>query len=314
MNGLEAHIQISHEVSSSLKTGWPVVALESTVIAHGLPHPVNVETALELEDTIRKSRAIPATIAVLDGVIRVGLTKEEIERLAGDRDNILKLGARDLPAALAAKKDGATTVSATSFIASKVGIEVFVTGGMGGVHHGASRTLDISSDLWELAHSGVIVVCAGAKAILDLPATLEWLETHQVPVFGYGTEEFPGFYSRKTGLWIERVDTPEEVADRFLIQRDIGMRSGMVVGVPIPAEHELRVGDPISEALVEAERRNIKGKDVTPWVLAHLSEMTAGKTVASNIALLKNNAAVGAEIAKALAFRRQIEKGAREIV
>jgi pseudouridine-5'-phosphate glycosidase len=277
----------------------PVVALESTVIAHGLPYPTNLETALELEEIIRDSGATPATIAVLDGKIRVGLSREEIERLAKG-EGISKVGTRDLPGVIARKESGATTVSATAFIASKAGIKVFVTGGIGGVHIGAEQTLDVSSDLWELANTSIIVVCAGAKAILDLPGTLEWLETHQVPVVGYRTDEFPGFYARQTGLPVERADTPEEVARRFAVQRGLGMRGALVVGVPIPQEDELQVGDLIEKAVREAESRGIRGKEVTPWTLARLDDLTEGRSVAANIALLRNNARIAAETSAAL--------------
>lgn len=298
---------ISQAVESAFESSMPVVALESTVIAHGLPYPANLETALELEEIIREAAATPATIAVLDGEIRVGLSKDEIERLARG-EGILKVGTRDLPGAIARKESGATTVSATAFIASKAGIEVFVTGGIGGVHIGAERTLDISSDLWELANTSIIVICAGAKAILDLPATLEWLETHQVPVLGYRTDEFPGFYTRRTGLPVERVETPEEVARRFAVQRGLGMRGALVVGVPIPEEDELQVGDLIERAVREAESRGIRGKEVTPWILARLDDLSEGRSVAANIALLKHNARVGAQIAGAV---RKLEDDAK---
>jgi len=299
---IESYTHVSQEVGGALQAGWPVVALESTVIAHGLPYPSNLETALAVEEIIREAGATPATLAVMSGRIRVGLSRREIELLARG-EGILKLGTRDLPGAMASGADGATTVSATAFVASRVGISVFVTGGIGGVHHGAEHTFDVSSDLWELANSSIIVVCAGAKAILDLPATLEWLETHQIPVLGYRTDEFPGFYSRSTGLTIDRVDTPEEAADRFGVQRSLGMRGGMIAAVPVPEEYALDVSDEIAQAVKEAEQRGIKGKEVTPWLLTRLDELTGGKSVRTNIALLKNNALIGAEIAKAVASR-----------
>ena len=292
-------MNISEEVKAALNAGKPVVALESTVIAHGLPRPSNLETALAVEEIIRRTGAVPATIAVIGGEIRVGLSCGEIERLANGKD-ILKLGTRDLPAALASGRDGATTVSATAFIAAKAGIRVFVTGGIGGVHRGAARTLDISSDLWELANTSIIAVCAGAKAILDLPATLEWLETHQVPVVGCRTDEFPGFYSRHTGLPVERVDSPDEIAERFNIQRSLEMRGGMLVAVPVPEEYELDVSVEIEQAVAEADRQGIRGKELTPWLLSRLDELTGGRSVKTNITLLKNNADVGTQIAKAL--------------
>jgi len=296
---METHLHFSKEVAAALNERRPVVALESTVIAHGLPRPSNLEVALEIEGTVREYGATPATIAVLGGVMHVGVAPDEIEHLARS-EGILKLGTRDLPSAIASELDGATTVSATAFIASKAGIRVFVTGGIGGVHLGAERTGDVSSDLWELANTSIIVVCAGAKAILDLPATLEWLETHQVPVLGYKTGEFPGFYSRRTGLSVERVDAPEEVARRFEIQRKLGMRGGMLVAVPVPEDFELDLSAEISQAVEQASKAGIKGKELTPWLLSRLDELTEGKSVRTNIALLQNNARTGAEIAGAL--------------
>ena len=294
---METFLQIADEVTDALSGGTPVVALESTVIAHGLPRPSNLETALALEKIIRDAGGIPATIAVLKGKICVGLTADQIACLATG-EGILKLGARDLPAAMARKADGATTVSATAYIASRAGIAVFVTGGIGGVHRG--QTGDVSSDLWELAHSSIIVVCAGAKAILDIPATLEWLETHEVPVLGYQTDIFPGFYSRSTGLTVDRANSAEEVAGRWEAHRRLKMRGGMIVGVPIPQEHELDLTQEIAQAVEEVGHLGIRGKELTPWLLAKLDELTAGKSVSANIALLKSNARVGSEIAKCL--------------
>jgi len=295
---MDVNLCISDEVRGAVDGGRPVVALESTVIAHGLPHPLNLETALELESIIREAGAVPATIAVLGGRMKVGLTRDEIERLA-EREGILKLGTRDLPGAVASGVDGATTVSATAFIAARARISVFVTGGIGGVHLGADRTGDVSSDLWELANTSIIVVCAGAKAILDLPATLEWLETHQVPVVGYRTDEFPGFYSRKTGLRVERVEDAADIAARFSIQRQLGMRGGMLVAVPVPQEFELDLTSEIEQAVREADREGVRGKELTPWLLVRLDELTEGRSVRTNIELLKNNARIGAEIATA---------------
>lgn len=296
---METHLHFSKEVAAALNEHRPVVALESTVIAHGLPRPSNLEVALEIEGTVREYGATPATIAVLGGEMRVGLSPDEMEHLA-QSEGVLKLGTRDLPSAITSKFDGATTVSATAFIASKAGIRVFVTGGIGGVHLGADHTNDVSSDLWELANTSIIVVCAGAKAILDLPATLEWLETHQVPVLGYKTGEFPGFYSRRTGLPVEHVDAPEEVARRFEVQRKLGMRGGMLLAVPAPEESELDLSAQISQAVEEASKAGIRGKELTPWLLARLDELTEGRSVATNIALLRNNARVGASVAEAL--------------
>ncbi|MHB0912559.1 MAG: pseudouridine-5'-phosphate glycosidase [Armatimonadota bacterium] len=283
-------VSVSDKVGSALAAGAAVVALESTVIAHGLPYPRNLETALALEAEICRAGAIPATVAVLDGVLRAGLSEAELSRLSG----VEKLGTRDLPSAISRGTSGATTVSATAFIASLVGIQVFVTGGIGGVHR---TPADISSDLWELTKSEVIVVSSGAKAILDLPATLEWLETHQVPVLGYGTDEFPAFYSRSTGLHVEEVDAAG-VAARWTAKKALGMRGGMLVAVPIPEEHELCVDDLIDRAVTEAAEQGISGKEFTPWVLARLSELSGGRTVDANISLLINNARAGAEIAR----------------
>lgn len=293
-------MQISPEVKDAIESGEPVVALESTVIAHGLPYPANLETALTLEEVIRKHGVVPATIAVIRGDIRVGLSHSEIEFLSTDKA-VLKLGTRDLPSAVPSGRTGATTVSATSFIASKAGIGVFVTGGIGGVHRGAGRTLDISSDLWGLAGSSIIVVCAGAKAVLDLPATMEWLETHQIPVLGYRTDEFPGFYTAKTGLIVERVETPEDAAQRFVMQRKLGMRGALIVGARVPSEHDLDLSREIDQALGEMSRAGIAGKAVTPWLLARLEALTGGASVTTNIALLRNNASIGAKIARAAA-------------
>lgn len=300
---MENFLQIADEVTDALNAGKPVVALESTVIAHGLPHPSNLETALALEEIIREAGVIPATIAVLKGKIRVGLSTGEFAHLATG-EGILKLGARDLPAAMARNADGATTVSATAYVAAKLGINVFVTGGIGGVHR--AQAFDVSSDLWELARSNIVVVCAGAKAILDILATLEWLETHEVPVLGYQTDFFPGFYSRNTGLSADRVDSAEEIAVRWEAHRRLSMRGGMIVAVPIPQEHELDLTREIAEAVDEVGRLGIRGKELTPWLLARLDELTAGKSVSANIALLRNNARVGAEIAAAIAGRRHV--------
>lgn len=296
---MEAHLHISREVLEAELESKPVVALESTVIAHGLPYPLNFETVLEVESIIRKAGAVPATIAILGGEVRIGLSEQELEHLSKG-PGILKLGTRDLPAAMASGADGALTVSSTAALACRADINVFVTGGIGGVHRGADHTFDISSDLWELANNSIIVVCAGAKSLLDIPATLEWLETHQVPVVGYQTDEFAGFYSRTTGLKVDRVDTPQEVAERFQMQRSLCMRGGMLVAVPVPEEHDLDISTEIATAVNNAACQGIVGKALTPWLLGKLDEMTGGRSVASNVVLLKNNARVGAEVAKAL--------------
>lgn len=296
-----------------------VVALESTVISHGLPYPHNLHLALRLEEIIRERGAVPATIGILRGEIVVGLSRAEIEHLATAPD-VRKVSRRDLPIVVARKLDGATTVATTAWAAHRAGIHVFATGGIGGVHRvGGSKleaggfshgfqppasgflSVDISADLPELAQTPIIVVCSGAKAILDLPATLEWLETHGVTVVGYGTDRFPAFYSRDSGLAVDvRADTPEEVAALFRAQRALGLPAGMLVAVPVPAEAELPAEEmerAISTALAEAETQGIKGKALTPFLLARISALTGEASLAANLALLENNARVGAEIA-----------------
>jgi pseudouridine-5'-phosphate glycosidase len=295
-------IQLSLPVQVALREGRPVVALESTVIAHGLPYPQNLETALALEERIRKEGAVPATIAVLHGVLRVGLERDDLEYIA-TADGVRKVSRRDLPLVVARREDGATTVAATMWIAHRASIRVFATGGIGGVHRG--HAADVSADLAELARTPVIVVCSGVKEILDLPRTLEWLETWGVPVIGYGTDELPAFYVRHSGLPVDaRADTPTDVARIVAAQRSLGLESGLVVAVPIPEEDALdesQLEAVIAEALTEAESRQTKGKEITPFLLSYLHERTGGDTLRANIALLRNNAAVAAQIARALA-------------
>ena len=289
------------EVRAALETHRPVVALESTVISHGLPWPENLELARRMEARVRAGGATPATIAILKGEVKVGLTDSEIEHLAR-APGIMKVSRRDYPVAVAQKRDGATTVAGTMIAAHWAGIKVFATGGIGGVHRGAGT--DVSADLPELAQTPVVVVCAGAKAILDLPATLEWLETHGVPVVGYGTDEFPAFYSRESGLKLDaRADSPAEAAAIARAMWDIGFGGGMLVCVPCPAEAARpreEMEGVISTALREAEAQGIRGKAVTPFLLARVSELTHGESKAANLALLENNARVAAEIAAAL--------------
>jgi len=281
------------------------LALESTVIAHGLPYPQNLDTARELETVARDHGAEPRTIAIIAGEIKIGLSDAELRHLAQASD-VMKLSRRDIAVAIAQKRDGATTVSATMWLAHRAGIRVFATGGIGGVHRaiGASPTWDISADLLELAQTSVAVVCAGAKAILDLPATLEFLETHGVPVLGYQTDELPAFYSRESGLRVQAsVDSAEEAAQIIKTHWELGFKSGVLIGVPIPSEYELpreEIEPHIERALRDAELRNITGNEVTPFLLERLEELTRGESVKTNIALLKNNVAVAAEIAKAL--------------
>lgn len=292
-------LDISHEISSALNRNEPVVALESSLIAHGLPSKVNVETALAMEQCIRDAGAIPATIGIIEGKVRVGLIKEEIEKLG--EGNAAKIASRDIPYAVAKKLDGGTTVSATARIASTAGITVMATGGIGGVHRGFAETLDVSADLWELAHNAIVVVCSGAKAILDIPATAEWLESHSVSVYGYETEELPSFYSRSSGITIPRVDGIDDFADIIKLSRGVmGVRSAAILAVPIPKSAEIDAFKYVEQALQEAYNDGIKGKDLTPYLLGKIGELTKGKSIDANVALLKNNAAVAARVAIAI--------------
>ena len=295
------YLDIAPEVSAALNSGEPVVALESTIISHGMPHPRNVETAMAVEDTVRKGNATPATIAILDGRLKVGLTPDEIRRLGQRGQDVIKCSRRDLPFVLARKQDGATTVAATMIIAAMAGIRVFATGGIGGVHRGVQETLDISADLEELARSNVAVVCAGIKSILDIGRTLEYLETKGVPVVGYQTDTLPAFYSRSSGFAVDyRVDTAAEVAAAMQTKWDTGLQGGMVIGVPIPTAHALasdEIDSVIEDALIEMQHQGITGKDTTPYLLASIAERTGGRSLEANIELVLNNAAVAAEIA-----------------
>lgn len=296
----------SPEVSAALSERRPVVALESTIIAHGMSYPTNVATALEVEALIREEGAVPATIAVIGGKLHAGLSADQIEHIGKTGAGMPKLSTRDLAHAMATESDGATTVASTMQVAARAGIRVFATGGIGGVHRGAGDTFDISADLTELSRTPVAVISAGAKAILDLPLTLEWLETLSVPVVGYRTAEFPAFYSRSSGLPLHiRCDTPEEVAGLLGAQWQLGS-AGVLVANPIPAEHEIEAGEiapVIADAVHEAQRRQVVGKAVTPFLLARLAEVTKGRSLASNIALVKNNARVAARIARAYCAR-----------
>ncbi|MDK2919751.1 MAG: pseudouridylate synthase [Candidatus Petromonas sp.] len=297
---LKKYIDISSEVASALKENKPVVALESTIISHGMPYPVNVETALKVEEIVRGNGAIPATIGIMEGKLKVGLTVEEIEHFAKN-DDIVKVSRRDIPFIIAKKLNGATTVAATMIIASLAGIKVFVTGGIGGVHRGAQQSFDISADLMELAKTDVAVVCAGAKSILDIGLTLEYLETQGVPIVGYKTEEFPSFYTRKSGFKVDyRVDTIEELANAVKIKWDLGLKGGLVIGNPIPEEYEMDydvINRSIEDALYEAKKAGIKGKETTPFLLSKVKKLTEGKSLESNIRLVYNNAEVGAKLA-----------------
>ena len=295
-------LRVNPEIKKAIEEGKPVVALESTIISHGMPYPRNVETALLVEKTIRDNGAIPATIGIINGDAVVGMTPEEIEEF-GKRKGILKASRRDLPVIYAKKYWAATTVATTMIIAAQAGISVFVTGGIGGVHRGATETMDISADLQELAKTNVTVVCAGAKAILDLPLTLEYLETFGVPVLGYKTKELPAFYTAHSGLSVDyQVDSPEEVALIMKEKRINNLQGGILVTNPIPEEYSMDpkvIDTAIKAALADAQRDGIKGKETTPYLLKKIVELTGGDSLESNIKLVINNAIVGAGIAKA---------------
>lgn len=296
-------IYISEEVKKALKENKPVVALESTIISHGMPYPKNVETALKVEEVIKEQGAVAATIGIIDGVAIIGMSKEQIEQF-GQKQGIVKTSRRDLPIVYANKLWGATTVSATMILAHQAGIEVFVTGGIGGVHKGVTKTMDISADLIELSKTNVSVVCAGAKAILDLPLTLEYLETMGVPVLGYKTDELPCFYSKSSGLKVDyRVDSPSQIAKIIHEKRINNLSGGILITNPIPDEYSIDhkiIDKIIEEALQEMEEKNIKGKECTPFLLKRITELSGGKSLEANIALVLNNARLGANIAKEL--------------
>lgn len=298
------YLDLSPEVSVALREGKPVVALESTIISHGMPYPQNVETALRVEKCIRENGAVPATIAIIGGRLKAGLTPDEIEYLGKKGTAITKASRRDLPVLVARGLDGATTVTTTMIIAAMAGISVFATGGIGGVHRGAEVTMDISADLEELAQTPVMVICAGAKSILDLGLTLEYLETKGVPVIGYGTEELPAFYTRKSGYKVDyRVDTPEELASIFKAKQQMGLCGGMLVTNPIPEEYSMdpeRINNTINAAVEDAKQLGIHGKEVTPYLLARIKDLTGGDSLAANIQLVLNNALLAAKTAALL--------------
>ena len=295
------NLKFSDEVADALENKKPLVALESTVIAHGLPFPKNLETARNLEKHIRENGAIPATIAVFDGEFCVGINDKQIERLATDK-NIRKISRRDLPVAIAKKLNCATTVATTAFIAHAAGIKVFATGGIGGVHRGFSS--DISADLPELAQTPMTIVCSGAKIVLDLPATREWLETNGITVLGWQCDEMPAFYSKKSGLEVdEKIETADEAVKIIKARDDLKLKNSILITVPVPKEFEIESEELeriLSDALELAEKRNIRGKEITPFLLSQMSEKSAGKTLRANIALLENNARIAAKIAAAL--------------
>ena len=304
---MKEYLELSLAVKAALMTGEPVVALESTIISHGMPYPQNVETALRVEETVRQAGAVPATIAVLGGKLKAGLTHDEIEYLGKKGPAVTKASRRDLPVLVAKAADGACTVATTMIIAHLAGIRVFATGGIGGVHRGAETTMDISADLEELARTPVMVICAGAKAILDLGLTLEYLETKGVPVIGYGTEELPAFYTRTSGFKVDyRLDTPEELAAAFRAQQEMGLGGGMLVTNPIPKEYSMdpiRINAAIDEAIADSKRLGIHGKETTPYLLARVKELTGGDSLEANIQLVLNNARLAAQTARALTLR-----------
>jgi pseudouridine-5'-phosphate glycosidase len=295
------NIKFNEEVAAALAGNRPVVALESTVIAHGLPFPQNLETARRLEKIVRENGATPATIAVFDGEFHVGLNDGQIERLAEDK-NIRKISRRDLPIAVARKLNCATTVATTAFVAHRAGIRVFATGGIGGVHRGFAA--DVSADLPELAQTPLTIVCSGAKIVLDLPATREWLETNGIPILGWRCDELPAFYSSKSGLPVdERIETAREAARIAQSRDELNLPNAILVAAPVPAEFELEAAELeriLNEALRLADEKNVRGKEITPFLLARMSEKSAGKTLSANIALLENNAEIAAQIAASL--------------
>lgn len=296
-------IRISEEIKKALKNNKPVVALESTIIAHGMPYPQNIETALNVEKIVRENGAIPATIGIIDGIAVIGMNEKEIEEF-GRRPNILKVSRRDLPVVMSQKLWGATTVATTMIFAAMAGIEVFVTGGIGGVHRNAPFTFDISADLQELAHTNVTVVCSGAKAILDLPLTVEYLETFGIPLLGYQTSELAAFYCRSSGLNVDyQMDNALDVARAIKCKRDLKLNGGMVVSNPIPAIYSMKrvvIEKLIEDALESMKAKNIQGKQITPYLLKVIKEASKGQSLEANIHLIYNNAKVGALIAKEL--------------
>jgi pseudouridine-5'-phosphate glycosidase len=297
-------LYIADEVAAAIEANKPVVALESTVIAHGLPRPANLETARRLEAIVREAGAVPATIAIVDGKLTAGLNDEQLRLLAESTD-VKKISTRDIPIAVVQGWTGATTVASTTWIAQRAGIKVFATGGIGGVHRGALP--DISADLPELARTPIVVVCSGAKIVLDSPATREWLETHAVTVVGYQCDELPAFYSRRSGLPIDvRADSPDQIAHIFRTQQELDISSALLVTVPVPEQFEVppdQLQTTLNDALTQAEHNNIAGRELTPFLLAHMAQHSGGATLRANIALLENNARVAAEIAVALSRR-----------
>lgn len=299
------YLDITPDLMDAINEGRPVVALESTIISHGMPYPQNAETALRVEQQVRAGGAVPATVGIIGGRMKAGLSPKEIDYLGEKGSRVIKASRRDLPVLLASGLDGATTVASTMIIARMAGIAVFATGGIGGVHRGAAQTMDISADLQELARTNVAVVCAGAKSILDLELTLEYLETHGIPVLGYQTDEFPAFYCRSSGLPLGyRVDDPSLIARAMKLKWSLGLDGGLVVANPIPESYALppdRIDRTISQACAEAEHRGIRGKNLTPFLLAKIETLTGGESLQANIQLALNNAALAAKLAVAYA-------------
>lgn len=300
---MKKYLEFSDEVKEAMESGKPVVALESTIISHGMPYPENLKTAKACERVVRENGAVPATTAIIDGKIKIGLTQKELEFMATSK-NVIKASTRDYAYIVANKLNGATTVATSILTADLAGIKLLVTGGIGGVHRGAEHTMDISRDLQELAARNVMVVCAGCKSILDIGLTLEYLETFGVPVLGYQTEEMPAFYTRKSGFKLDkRMDTPEEIAETAKVKWDLGINGGILVSNPIPEKDSLdeeKINKAIETALKDAEKDGIKGKETTPYLLSKVLEVTEGKSLISNIALVENNAKIGAQIANYL--------------
>lgn len=301
---MNRYIDMTPEVKEALETGKPVVALESTIISHGMPYPKNVQTAMAVENVIRENGAVPATIAIIKGRLKVGLTPEELEYFGKKGMAINKTSRRDIPMIVAKGEDGATTVAATMIIASMAGIQIFATGGIGGVHRGAETTMDISADLDEFVKTSVMVICAGAKAILDLNLTMEYLETKGIPVYCYQTDELPAFYTRHSGIKAPfRADSPEELASIWNTKRELGIKGGFIVANPIPEQYSMdpvRINAAIDEAIAEMNKLGIHGKETTPYLLDKVQKLTGGDSLESNIKLVLNNAALAAKIAKNL--------------
>lgn len=301
---MKEYLVISSEVQQALKENRPVVALESTIISHGMPYPKNVETALKVEEIVRENGAVPATIAIIGGKLTVGISHDEIDYLGKKGLDVTKASRRDIPVLVSRGEDGATTVAATMIIANMAGVKLFATGGIGGVHRGAETTMDISADLEELSNTNVTVICAGAKSILDLGLTLEYLETKGVPVIGYQTEELPAFYTRESGFKVNyRMDSPVEIAKALKAKTELGLKGAMLVANPIPQEYSMDkdvINKAIEDAVVEANNLGVKGKDITPFLLDKIQKITAGKSLEANIQLVYNNVRLGAQIAKEL--------------